>query len=413
MTTLSLPDFDSPQLYVGEAPHEAWDALRTEAGLHFTDRTSGPGFYNVVSYATTKAVLRDVTTFSSEWGMTLDTAMGERDPAAGLMIELTDKPKHTRLRKLVTAAITPQFVTEMELAIRAIAREVVGAALAEGDGVDVVAGLSGPMPRRTLGKILGIPKADQQRVTDLATQAITGAVATDRSARSHAERRRLSEEANTDLMLYFLEVAEGGPHLLEDASLVRRLMEVELDGSRLTPEELALNCLNLAIGGFETTKTVVAAGLARLASDPTHWSRLQREPELVASMVEEVLRFDTPALHLMRMVTAPVRVEDTDLLPGDIVAVWLAAANRDPAVFERPHEFLIDRDPNPQISFTVGPHFCLGSVLARIEISALFEELLAQLEAIEPAGPMARRPSNFIPGVESLALRVTRKKQPR
>lgn len=396
-------DFSSPAVFVPEPPYAAWAAMRDLPALHWQDRADAPGFYSVVRHDHTRAVLRDVGTYSSEWGMTIDSTLGVRDPAAGLMIELTDKPRHTRLRKLVTGAITPRFVESLAPVIRGHAQRLVGAALRERE-VNAVAALTAPMPRLTIGSILGIPEEDQEAVAGYASQAITGTTGPGDAAPALSERRKISETGNNDLLMYFVQIIENEPHRLDPNGMVRRLMEIELDGARLTSDEVLLNCLNLAIGGYETTKNAVAAGLYRLATTDGAWQWLRADLTRVDAMIEEMLRYDTPAAHLIRTVTRPTELGGTSLDEGDTVCVWISAANRDPAVFEAPDEFRLDRDPNNHLSFTIGPHFCLGAVLARLEIRSLFTELLTRVSAVEARSGLVRRPSNFIAGIDRLDL---------
>ncbi|MFP1624873.1 cytochrome P450 [Streptomyces sp. 5K101] len=403
---LASVDLSSPAQFVPDPPYRAWAAMRDLPELFWQDRPDAPGFYSVTRHDHTRTVLRDVATYSSEWGMTLDSTLGVRDPAAGLMIELTDKPRHARLRKLVTGAITPQFVHSLTPVIEGHARRLAEAAVREG-AVDAVAALTAPMPRLTIGSILGIPEEDQENVASMASRAITGTEAAGAAAPTLAERRRCSETGNNDLLMYFVEIIEGEPHRLDPGGMVRRLMDIELEGARLTSDEVLLNCLNLAIGGYETTKNAVAAGLFRLATRPGAWQWLREDHECIPALIEEMLRFDTPAMHLIRTVTRPAVLGGTELKEGDTVCVWLSAANRDPEMFEAPDEFRIDRTPNNHLSFTIGPHFCLGAVLARLEMRSLFTELLTRVESVEALSGLIRRPSNFIAGIDrfDIALR--------
>ncbi|MGW8351851.1 cytochrome P450 [Streptomyces wedmorensis] len=400
-------DLADPAQFAPEPPYQVWAAMRNLPELAWQDRPDAPGFYSVTRHDHTRTVLRDVATYSSEWGMTLDSTLGVRDPAAGLMIELTDKPRHARLRKLVTGALTPQFVHSLTPVIEEHARRLAEAAVRQGE-VDAVSALTAPMPRLAIGSILGIPEEDREGVAEMASRAITGTEAAGVSAApTLAERRRVSKTGNNDLLMYFVEIIEGEPHRLDPNGMVRRLMDIEMDGERLSTDEVLLNCLNLAIGGYETTKNAVAAGLLRLATTPGAWQWLREDHGRIPAAIEEMLRFDTPAMHLIRTVTRPAVLGGTELKEGDTVCVWLSAANRDPEMFEAPDEFRPDRTPNNHLSFTIGPHFCLGAILARLEMRSLFTELLTRVESVEALSGLIRRPSNFIAGIDrfDIALR--------
>lgn len=404
MTAGVAVDLSCPRGFVPHPPHAVWATMRRARRLPWQDRAGAPGFFSVTRHDQARAVLRDPGLYSSEWGMTLDSALGARDPAAGLMIEVTDPPRHARLRKLVTAVITPRFAENLAPVVAAHARGLVDAALAASavDGsVEAVAALAAPMPRLTIGSILGLPAEDQPVMTDLVSQAITGHDGT--GSGTLAERRRTSETANNELLLFFVERTER-PAALDPGGLVRRLLEVELDGARLTQDEVVLNCLNLAIGGYETTRTAIAAGLELLCALPHVWERVRADPALVAPFTEEVLRHATPAMHLTRTATMATTLGGTAISAGDVVCVWLAAANRDPAVFADPDTFRLDRTPNPHLAFTVGAHFCPGAVLARMEIRALFAELAARADQPRALSALTRRPATFIAAAESLWL---------
>lgn len=400
MTAGVAVDLSRPSGFVPHPPHAVWAAMRKEARLPWQDRAEAPGFFSVTRHDQARAVLRDPGLFSSEWGMTLDSTLGARDPAAGLMIEVTDPPRHARLRKLVTAVVTPRFAEGLRSVISAHAQELVAAALVNGT-VEAVSALAAPMPRLTIGSILGLPIEDQQVMTDLVTRAITGCDET--GSDTPAERRRTSETANNELLLFFVERTER-PAAVAPGGLVRRLLEVELEGVRLTPDEVVLNCLNLAIGGYETTRTAIAAGLELLCALPHTWERVRADPSLVDPFTEEVLRHATPAMHLTRTATRDTALGGTALSEGDTVCVWLAAANRDPAVFDAPDTFSLDRAHNPHLAFTVGAHFCLGAVLARMELRALFTELATRAGPPRALSALRRRPSTFIAAADSLWL---------
>ncbi len=395
-------DLSNPLNFVPDPPHALWDQMRSSKGLTWQDRVGAPGFYSVTQYSQLKIMLRDSITYSSEWGMTLDSALGERDPAAGLMIELTDPPRHMRLRKLVTAALTPQFVSSLAPVIAEHSQKLVSSAVKSGE-VDAVTALAGPMPRLTIGSILGIPKEDHVYVVGLASQAITGADGPVIASEDLLTRRKLSETANNDLLMYFVDLIET-PERLDPAGLIQRLITIELEGAKLSADEVLLNCLNLVIGGYETTKNVLASAFFKLTEDPDSWNWLRQDSGRVEMFLEEVLRFYTPAMHLMRTVTKPTQLGETELAVGDSICGWISAANRDPAIFENPHKFQRDRGLSPHLAFTIGPHFCLGSVLARLELRTLLTELVHQASSITARGELIRRPSNFISGIESFPI---------
>jgi len=168
-----------------------------------------------------------------------------------------------------------------------------------------------------------------------------------------------------------------------------------------------LNCLNLAIGGNETTRNATASAALLFARHPEAWQRVRQDPETARTALEEVLRHATPAMHLVRTVTRPVVLGGTELREGDTVCVWLASANRDERVFADPDSFRVERQPNPHLAFSMGPHFCLGSVLARLELRTALEELATRVREIAVLEPPRVRASNFITTIDRLQVGLT------
>lgn len=398
-------DLAAPSSYVPERPLAVWAELRRADRLHWQERAGAPGFHSVTRYDHAREVLGDGVVFSSEWGMTLDSARGRRDPASGLMIELTDRPRHSRLRRVVSAVLTPRYLAGLEGTIRARVRCLVDAAVRSGE-VDFAGAVAAPLPSATIGLALGLPESDWGMVSDLASRAICGTGADGDGADAEADlaaRRRMSEAANGRLLRYFLRAVEGEVAVAPDG-LVRLLLDAEVEGERLTDDEVVLNCLNLAIGGNETTRNAAASAALLFARHPEAWERVRRDPEALRNGLEEVLRHATPAMHLVRTVTRPAALGRTELREGDTVCVWLASANRDERVFADPDAFSVDRQPNPHLAFSLGPHFCLGSALARLELRTALEELAARVREIALLEPPRLRASNFITTIDRLPV---------
>jgi cytochrome P450 len=399
---LNVPDLSSPGTYLPDPPHDLWRRLREMGELYWQHRPDAPGFYSAVRYDHADRVLRDAETYSSEWGMTLDSAIGRPDPAAGLMIELTDPPRHQRLRRIVSHAFGRRSVDELEANLRTrVSRWAAAAAAAT--TTDFVSAIAARVPAAAAGILLGIPEDDWQRVARVASRAICGDRAEHDEPGDLAARRQATNVANEQLLAYFVDLVDGGDGKLSDG-LILRLMNAELDGTKLTGDEVILNCLNLVIGGNETTKNAAAAGMVLFAQHPDKWKWLRRNPDRVGAAVEEVLRYATPPLHLVRTVTRDTTLGSRELAPGDLVCVWLPSANRDADVFGQPDAFVIDREPNPHLAFTSGRHFCLGAALARLELRLVFEELLDRVAEMHILAPPQRRASNFIASIDRLDL---------
>ncbi|MGI5479208.1 cytochrome P450 [Streptomyces lavendofoliae] len=403
---VTVPDLTDPRTFLPEPPHEVWAALRRRDAPHFQDRPDAPGFHSVTRYAQIDAVLRDSATYSSEWGMTLDTALGERDAAAGRMIELTDPPHHRRLRRLVSGGLTRSAAHAMEGALRERVERWVERAVRQGE-TDFVGAVGARVPAAATGLLLGLPEPEWRPLSELAGRAVCGSLTEhDEEVGDLAARRRSTTAANGRLLTHLALLLEDETGLAGDG-LVRRLLEADLDGDRLTGEEVLLNCLNLAIGGNETTKNATAAGVAAFARHPEQWQWLRAHPEHLDRAIEEVLRHTTPPLHLVRTVTRPVVLGGKPLAPGDLLCLWLPSANRDEDVFPDADAFRVDRAANPHLSFTSGRHFCLGAALARTQLRLVFGALLARVDGIRLLGSPARRASNFVAAYDTLPVALT------
>jgi cytochrome P450 len=395
-------DLTDPRSFMPESPYETWAAMRGRAGLVFQERRGAPGFYSVTRYRDVDTVARDSTNYSCESGMTLDTALGTRDPAAGKMVELTDPPRHRRLRKLVSGGLNRVVAKNLTDALRSRVDSWVADAVRAGE-VDFVTAVSGKVPAAATGLLLGLPQREWGRLAERACPALCGSLSPeDEHVGDLSVRRHSTTTANGQLLMHLAVLLDHAD--LADDGLIRRLLDGEIDGDRLTREEVLLNCLNLAIAGNETTKNATTGGILAFSRNPDQWQLLRRHPELLDSAVEEILRYTSPIQHVTRTVLSAQTLSGTDLSPGDLICVWVASANRDEDVFDEPDAFRVDRDPNPHLAFTAGKHFCLGASLSRLEIRLVFESLLSRVESIHLLSPPVRKPTNLIAAYESLPV---------
>jgi cholest-4-en-3-one 26-monooxygenase len=186
------------------------------------------------------------------------------------------------------------------------------------------------------------------------------------------------------------------------------LMRAEIDGEQLTEMEFDMFFLLLAVAGNETTRNLVSGGMLALIEHPDQRRRLQADPSLMDTAVEEMLRWVTPVMLFRRTATRDTGIAGQRVAEGDKVVVYYSSANRDEAVFDDPDVFDVGRTPNDHLTFGGGgPHFCLGANLARLEIRLIFEELLRRAPEVELTGPVRRLRSNFINGVKEMPVRLS------
>ena len=362
--------------------------LRAEAPVVWHQPADGPGWWVVSTQPEVLAVSKDSATFCSGRGI-LTMEIGFEYPTPPTMMH-TDPPDHTRYRKLVQPGFSPSRMRALEDPIRALAVRLLDR-LPTGEPVDIVPALAEPYPVDVIADLLGIEPEDRDRFVLWSDATIPGA-----SDLGLEERMALTAEMQTFLM------AAGRARRGSDGTdLISVLANVEVDGERLTDDELLMFFNQLLVAGNETTRNMISGGLWALATHPEQMARLVADPALIPSCVEEWLRWTTPVVAFMRTATVDTELRGVPIAAGEPVLMLYAAANRDAEVFGADaEEFRIDRDPNPHLSLGFGTHFCIGAALARLEGRILLEELLRRWSSIEPAGEVVRTGSAIIAGTK-------------
>jgi cytochrome P450 len=412
--TLTLADIDllDHDRFVDREPWEMFELLQREAPVFWhPEPPPGRGFWCVTRHPDVERVLRDTATFSSERGgaATIEDLPEEVLEVRRNFMEL-DPPKHTKFRRIFAADFTPRAVRRYEDWLHELTAATLDEVLPHGE-VEVVEHIAAPIPIRVLARILGLEEAHLPRLIELGDRML---VDTDPEI---VGERAYHGERPEDRFLPF-----GSPDAVELCELGRQYYEgrraqprddvlslianAELDGCPLSGRELDNTFAILVVAGNETTRQAIALGLLAFAENPGEWQRLRRDPSLVPSATEEVLRYSGPVWHFRRTATQDVELAGEQIREGDKVVVWFGAANRDPAVFPEPHRFDVTREPNDHATFGLGgPHFCLGAHLARLEVRVLLEELVPRVESMELVGEPRRQRSNFTNGVKHLPIR--------
>jgi cytochrome P450 len=382
-------------------PYPLYAVIRERGMVH-----SGLGPWVTASHATVSAILRDRRFSSSPVHQRRyrPPQYPDGDPRAALPaadLLTLDPPDHTRIRRLVSGAFTPNAVAGLEPFIRDTTARLL--ANADPAGFDLVTALAFPLPIAVICHMLGVPARDQARFRtwghDLAASLDP---ATARAAQADS---RESELALTAYLHDLVTRRRAEP----DDSILSALIAVEEDGDRLATPELVSTALLLLVAGFETTVNLIGNGTAALLSEDgrEQWRRLAAEPGLVPGAVEELLRYDSPVQMTSRIATEDLQAGDTLVRKGTPVIVAIGGANRDPAVFTQPNRIQIDRpDAARHLSFSLGMHHCLGSGLARLEGRVAFEELTRRHPGLTLARPPVRRPLLVLRGYESIPVRV-------
>jgi cytochrome P450 len=401
MTRTGL-DLTDPELYLSGDVHDVFAGLRRTPGLLWQAEAHGPGFWAVARYADALPVYRDTHAFTTTRGILLKPGRGRPEPGSGRMLVMTDPPRHTELRRVLNRYFSPRTVAGLEARLRHDVEGLLDRALAAGR-CDFVSEVAARVPVSVICEMLGVPETDRARVHELTGIAFSSADPTYRGTESE---RMSAGRAHTEILGYFAGLLRRRRDAPGD-DIVSLLATAEVDGQRLDDQEVLLDCDNLIVGGNETTRHAAAGGLLALLEHPGELAKVRADPGLLEPLVEEVLRWTSPATHILRSARRPVEVAGQAIRPGQDVVIWNISVNRDEAAFDRPHRFDVARSPNRHLALGVGEHFCLGAALARMELRVLFGALLARTRAVELAGQPERLRSNMLTGYRSLPVTLT------
>jgi cytochrome P450 len=370
-------------------PFPSYARLREEAPVA---RNTEIGFWVLSKHADVLAASTDPSTFCSRHGVLL-MEIGA-DYATPPTMMHTDPPDHTRYRGLVQPGFAPSLIRALEPAVRARARALL-VEVEPGVARDVVAPITVPFPLQIIAELLGIPEDSWPRFYLWSESVIPGAT-------DWPEEELQSLQA--EMITYLVGAAKARRDAPRD-DLISVLATAEVDGARLTDDELTMFLVQLLVAGNETSRNMLSGGLIALAEQPEQWQALRDDRSLVASAVEEFLRWTTPVVYFMRTATRDVEVRGVQIRSGDPVVLLYASANRDADEFgPSADRFDAARRPNHHLAFGFGPHFCIGAALARLEGRVLLEELLDRFSRVERAGPIERTASAVIAGINRAPL---------
>jgi cytochrome P450 len=341
-------------------PYGAYRWLRREAPVYWHERNQ---LWAVARHADVTYVSTHPELFSSRQayrpGMGPDSSLISLDP-----------PRHTHLRKLINKAFTPTTVSQMEFNVRRTVTSTIDK-VAERGRCDLVRDIVMPVPMLVITELLGLPRTDWPLLQQWSDDLNAG----DTSQASEAATIAYQEWCEYFDEILSTRYAHGRP----GRDLIGKLMEARVDGERLSPEDIQQTALLLLIGGNETTRNTVAGGMLVLMDRPEQRARVLAHTMPLWITVEECLRWVTPIMNLRRIATRDVELRGQHIREGQQVLMLHASANRDEDVWSDADVFDAHRDPNPHLAFGIGPHFCLGANLARLEIRILLEELLERL----------------------------------
>ncbi|MFE1550983.1 cytochrome P450 [Streptomyces sp. NPDC058718] len=397
-TALDAVDLGDPGTFADDALDldTHWRTLRDTAPVHWNPPADGrKGFWVLSRYDDIMAVYRDDVNFTSERGNVLVTLLGGGDAGAGRMLAVTDGHRHHELRKILHRVLSPRVLDEVARAVRVNTRQLVREAVGRG-GCDFAEEIASRIPMTTISNLLGVPEEDRDHLLAQTKAALS----TDDDDIDEVD----SEMARNEILMYFMDLVEERRAAPGD-DVISMLIGSSVDGVPLSDEDVVLNCYSLIIGGDETSRLTMIDCVRTLAAMPEQWRRLKRGEVAVDTAVDEVLRWASPTMHFGRSVVRETELHGVRLRPGEIVTLWHASGNRDERVFERPGAFDLGRTPNKHLAFGYGPHFCVGSYLAKVEIAELLTALRDFTTGFEQTAESLPIRSNFLTGFSTLPVR--------
>jgi methyl-branched lipid omega-hydroxylase len=368
----------------------------------------GPGYWAVTRYADLEAISSQPALFCSGRGaVSIPDVPADLNEFYGSLISMDD-PRHAKIRRIVSKAFTPRVLEQLVDQVRSVVDDVLTRARrtaeAQDGAIDVVADLAAPIPLRVICDMMGVPEEARATVLAQSNVILSGG------------DPELIEDENDPVSAFLLAgmelaglmerlAAERLAHPQSD--LTTALVTTEVDGERLSQQEIASFFILLLVAGNETTRNAISQGVLALHEHPDQRARWAADPGLDRTAVEEVVRWTSPVTWMRRTATRDGEVNGHRFRAGDKFLLLYAAANRDPAVFRDPEVLDLARDPNPHVGFgSKGPHFCLGAHLARRELAVTFRALFDRLPDLEITGEPDRLRSSFVNGIKRLPARL-------
>jgi cholest-4-en-3-one 26-monooxygenase len=401
--TLDL--IDQALYEAGGPPYATFRQLRRECPVFWNpmDGDDG-GFWAILRYKDVFGVSLDTKTFSAaKAGVILRDWKAEEYEVQKELLVNRDPPDHTRRRRLVSLGFSGKMMRNLEAHVRAVTREILDEVTPLG-ACDFVDRISAELPLQVIVEMVGVPKEDRRKVLEWSNKMI----GFDDPEYAGAAPE-VGQMAAAELFMYANELAEEREKR-PTGDLVSLLMQAEVDGERLSRTDVSSFFMLLLVAGNETTRNLISGGMLALIEHPEQRARLLADRSLLPSAIEEMLRWVAPVNVFRRTATRDTEVGGQRIREGEKVALFYASANRDEAAFENPDTFDVGRHPNDHLAFGIGPHFCLGANLARLEIRVMFEALLERMPDVELDGTPERLRSYFINGIKRMPVRYTRSK---
>ena len=400
---MQLADVDvlDPDNFVNGPPHDAFRLLRTEAPVFWQENAhGGEGFWVLSRYKDVWKVSLDQATFSSAKRGTIlrNWSQEEFEATQNLLINM-DPPRHTKYRRLVNLGFSPKIVNRLVPHVREMTNRIIDAVAARGT-CDFVTDIAAELPLQVIVELMGVPLEDRRMIFEWSNTMIGF------DDPQYQTAPDIGQLAAMQVYMYAQQIADQRRKEPKD-DLVSVLLQGEVEGEKLSEADFNSFFLLLLVAGNETTRNTISGGMLALLEHPEQRDRLLANPALIDTAVDEIVRWVSPVQVFVRTATRDTEVHGVPIRENERLTLWYGSANRDEEIFPDGHRFDVGRTPNDHLGFGIGPHFCLGSNLARLEIRILFEELLRRLPDIELAGQVERLRSYFISGIKTMPVRFT------
>ncbi len=377
------------------APHDVLTTLRREDPIHWYESERYDPAWLITRHKDVEYVGKNPGLFISSPRTVFHNPKGFKSPLIGL--PQIDAPEHTSQRRAMQGWFTPKAIRELEGRMSEIARNVVDK-IAETETCEFCSTVGAQLPLKMICEILGIPK-EQETVVWQLTQDVF-AVADPDLARAAS-----AQDGVRAAMLFCAEIA-ADRQKNPTTDFASTIANANVDGERMTIQQIASHLMIMISAGHDTTASAINGGMLRLIQYPEQFAKLKACPELTESAVNEMLRHVTPTTNFVRTASEDTEVSSVKIAKDDDVCIHFCAANRDEDVFPDSQSFLIDRRPNRHLAFGIGPHACIGQLLARIEMKALFSELIPRVERAELNGEAENIKAFWVTGLKKLPLKL-------
>lgn len=376
------------------APHDVLTTLRREDPVFWFESDRFDPAWLLTRHQDVEHVGKNAKLFLSGPRTVFHNPKGFQSPLIGLPQQ--DAPQHTRHRRAMQGWFTPKAIRDLEHRMSEIAKDTVDR-MAATDSCEFCNFVGAQLPLKMICEILGIP-AQQEAVVWQLTQDVFSAADPDMTRAANAQ------EGVRNAMGFCAGIAKARQESPTD-DFASTIANAEIDGERMTIQEIASHLMIMISAGHDTTASAINGGMLALIRHPEQFARLKQHPELTESAVNEMLRYVTPTTNFVRTAVGDTEIGGVKIAEGDDVCIHFCAANRDEDEFENSQAFMIDRRPNRHLAFGIGPHACIGQLLARIEMKALFEELMPRIESVELDGDPEYIKAFWVTGLKKLPIK--------